>query len=246
MGWRQPACLGSFEDPVCGGGAVLSPSGSAVSAGRSSSWTSAGGPQRAGGVKTKPGEAKMGPQRLRKPCPDPRQEEDSSPTENGQLRMRTGCSCWLCQHPPAYRAWQSPRPPPAPASIPSLTLQIPSSARDFLSPGTCSSSIFAQFCPTVIPWTLACPAPLSMGFPNPGVCCHFLLQGIFPTQALNLSLRLCRQTLYHLIPGDSSVSERGGKEGVGREGDERRERKRKKEKENLRHRQHSHLPGCYN
>ena len=98
----------------------------------------------------------------------------------------------------------------------------------------------------VIPWTLACQAPLSMGFPNPGVCCHFLLQGIFPTQALNLSLGHCRQTLYHLIPGDSSVSERGGKEGVGREGDERRERKRKKEKENLRHRQHSHLPGCYN
>ena len=116
MGWRQPACLGSFEDLVRGGGgAVLSPSGSAVSTGRNSSWTSAGGPQRAGGMKTKPGEAKMGPQRLRKPCPDPRQEEDSSPAENGQLSTHTGCSCWLCQHPPAYRAWQSPCPPPATA-----------------------------------------------------------------------------------------------------------------------------------
>ena len=31
-----------------------------------------------------------------------------------------------------------------------------------------------------------------------GVDCHFLLQGILPTQGLNLGLPLCRQTLYHL------------------------------------------------
>ena len=31
-----------------------------------------------------------------------------------------------------------------------------------------------------------------------GVGCHFLLQGIFPTQGLNLGLRHCRQTLYRL------------------------------------------------
>ena len=28
--------------------------------------------------------------------------------------------------------------------------------------------------------------------------CHFLLQGIFPTQGLNLGLQYCRQILYHL------------------------------------------------
>ena len=28
--------------------------------------------------------------------------------------------------------------------------------------------------------------------------CHFLLQGIFPTQGLNLGLSHCRQILYHL------------------------------------------------
>ena len=28
--------------------------------------------------------------------------------------------------------------------------------------------------------------------------CHFLLQEIFPTQALDLDLQHCRQTLYHL------------------------------------------------
>ena len=32
-----------------------------------------------------------------------------------------------------------------------------------------------------------------------GVGCHFLLQGIFPTQGLSLGLPHCRQTLYHLI-----------------------------------------------
>ena len=31
-----------------------------------------------------------------------------------------------------------------------------------------------------------------------GVSCYFLLQGIFPTQRLNLGLPHCRQTLYHL------------------------------------------------
>ena len=31
-----------------------------------------------------------------------------------------------------------------------------------------------------------------------GVGCPFLLQGIFPTQGLNLGLPLCRQMLYHL------------------------------------------------
>ena len=33
---------------------------------------------------------------------------------------------------------------------------------------------------------------------NTGVGCHFLLQGIFPTQGSNLGLLRCRQTLYPL------------------------------------------------
>ena len=39
---------------------------------------------------------------------------------------------------------------------------------------------------------------------NTGVDCHFLLQGIFPTQGSNRGLRHCRQTLYPLpskLPG---------------------------------------------
>ena len=33
---------------------------------------------------------------------------------------------------------------------------------------------------------------------NTGVGCHFLLQGIFPTQGSNPGLLHCRQTLYRL------------------------------------------------
>ena len=40
----------------------------------------------------------------------------------------------------------------------------------------------------VTPWTVAHKAPLSMGFSgkNTGVGCHFLLQGVFPTQGSSL------------------------------------------------------------
>ena len=38
--------------------------------------------------------------------------------------------------------------------------------------------------------------------------CHFLLQGIFPTQGPNPGLSHCRQTLYHL-------SYQGSQSGVG-------------------------------
>ena len=52
----------------------------------------------------------------------------------------------------------------------------------------------------VTPWTVACQAPLSMGFSRQ-VCWSvkpFLSPGIFPTQALNPGLLHCRQILYHL------------------------------------------------
>ena len=50
------------------------------------------------------------------------------------------------------------------------------------------------------PWTIACQAPLSMGFPKQEYWSGlpFLLHGIVPTQGLNLSLLHCRQTLYRL------------------------------------------------
>ena len=44
---------------------------------------------------------------------------------------------------------------------------------------------------------------------NPGVACHFLLQGIFLTQGLNPSLLCllhCRQILYHSVTRDLPIS----------------------------------------
>ena len=49
-------------------------------------------------------------------------------------------------------------------------------------------------------WHQAGQAPLVHGISpgkNTGVGCHFLLQGIFPTQGWNLCLLHCRQILYH-------------------------------------------------
>ena len=51
------------------------------------------------------------------------------------------------------------------------------------------------------PWTVACTRllhPWDFLGKNTGVGCHFLLQGIFPTQGLNPGLLHCRQKLYHL------------------------------------------------
>src|SRR5574341_485381 len=47
---------------------------------------------------------------------------------------------------------------------------------------------------------MACRILCPWDFPgkSAGVDCHFLLQGIFPTQELNPHPLHCRQTLYHL------------------------------------------------
>ena len=49
----------------------------------------------------------------------------------------------------------------------------------------------------VIPWTVACQVPPSMGISgkNTGVCCHFFLQGIFQTQGFNSYLLHYRRIL---------------------------------------------------
>ena len=61
-----------------------------------------------------------------------------------------------------------------------------------------SSSVLSDF---VNPRTVACQAPLSMGFSRQpkgrGVGCHFLLLGIFLTQGSNPYPLHCRQILYH-------------------------------------------------
>ena len=59
----------------------------------------------------------------------------------------------------------------------------------------------------VTPWTVAHQAPPSMGFSRQesGVGCHFLLQGISPTQGSNPGLLHYRQMLYHLSDHGSPI-----------------------------------------
>ena len=57
----------------------------------------------------------------------------------------------------------------------------------------CCVVLVTKLCPTLVTsWTVARQAPLSWKFPgkNTGVGGYFLLQGIFPTQGLNLSFLL--------------------------------------------------------
>ena len=56
-----------------------------------------------------------------------------------------------------------------------------------------------------IPWTIACQAPLFIGFSRQEYwnSLHFLLQRIFPTQASILGLLHCRQILYQLSHKES-------------------------------------------
>ena len=65
----------------------------------------------------------------------------------------------------------------------------------------CMLSHVSRFWLFATPWTVAQQVPLSWDFPNKnaGVGCHFLLQGIFPTQGSNLRLPCllhCRRILY--------------------------------------------------
>ena len=61
------------------------------------------------------------------------------------------------------------------------------------------------------PWAVACPRllhPWDFLGKSTEVGCHFLLQGIFPTQGSNPGLPHCRQTLYHLShQGNSQFSQ---------------------------------------
>ena len=60
-----------------------------------------------------------------------------------------------------------------------------------LSRPLCAQLLLSRIPLFVTPWTVAHQAPLSMEFSSKstGVGCHFLLQGIFPTQGLNPRLQ---------------------------------------------------------
>ena len=66
------------------------------------------------------------------------------------------------------------------------------------------------------PWTISLQAFCLWDFPgrNPGVGCHFLLQGIFLTQELDSGLLHCRQSMHcrwsHTLQADSLPTEPQG------------------------------------
>ena len=57
-----------------------------------------------------------------------------------------------------------------------------------------SESEVAQSCTTLC-YPMDCSLPWDFPGNSTGMDCHFLLQGIFPTQGLNPGLPHCRQTL---------------------------------------------------
>ena len=60
--------------------------------------------------------------------------------------------------------------------------------------GSGGSGLVTKLCPTfATPWTEEAGRPQSWDSPgkNTGVDCHFLLQGIFPTQELNPGILHC-------------------------------------------------------
>ena len=65
----------------------------------------------------------------------------------------------------------------------------------------CGGGLVTWWCPALCdPWTVGHQVLCPWHFPgmNTRVGCHFLLQGIFPTQGSNPGLLHCRQTLYQL------------------------------------------------
>ena len=70
----------------------------------------------------------------------------------------------------------------------------------------------------VTTWTVVYQAPPSMDFPgkSAGVDCHFFLQGIFPTQGLNLGLLHCRKMFYPLSHQGSNAGDPSSIPGSGR------------------------------
>ena len=68
--------------------------------------------------------------------------------------------------------------------------------------------LVAQLYPTVRPhgvWSAMLLCPWNSPGKSTGVSCHFLLQGIFPTQGSNLGLPYSVQILYHLSHQGSPI-----------------------------------------
>ena len=88
----------------------------------------------------------------------------------------------------------------------SRTLLLAAHLGVFFMERLCCAWLFIPVWLFVTPWTIACQAPMSVGFSRQehwsGL--HTLLQWIFPTQGSNPCLPYCGQILYWLSPQGSS------------------------------------------
>ena len=103
-----------------------------------------------------------------------------------------------------------------PSSIHDLTFLLPVSVISLLIGIVVNGCIHyseievAQSCPTLCnPVDYSPPASCPWHFPgkSTGLCCHFLLQGIFSTQESNPGLPHCRLILYHKQPGTPMIQQ---------------------------------------
>ena len=108
-----------------------------------------------------------------------------------------------------------PFPPPGALPDPGMEPGFPALQADSLpsEPPGLHQGIQCTLKPQKVKWTQSCltlcdpinyslsrlPCPWDSPGKNTGVRCHFLLQGIFPTQGLNPGLPHYRQMLYSLI-----------------------------------------------
>ena len=92
----------------------------------------------------------------------------------------------------------------SPRSIP-LSPQ-PTTSHPYWSPCLCACLAASVMSNSLWPyrlWATRFLWPWDSPGKNTGVGCHFLLQGIFPTQGLNLHLLHCRWILYHWATRDA-------------------------------------------
>ena len=118
---------------------------------------------------------------------------------------------WFSSYKGPHKRGSCPKPSFSGIKIP---LESPSNLKSLLSSSSSPSTIekserkgklLSGVRLFVTPWTVAYRLLCSWNFPgnSPGVDCHFLLQGIFPTQGSNPGLPHCRQMLYCLSQKDS-------------------------------------------
>ena len=126
--------------------------------------------------------------------------QDSMPAEaEGTCPWQAPICCWQTSLQQLARTW---------ILLTTMHVSWEEGSSVVKSSGDCSlSDTFTEACERQIQCH-GVTAPLSLGFPgkNTWVGCHFLLQGVFPTQGLNSCLLHCRWILYNWATWEGPLS----------------------------------------